>query len=298
MKAFRLAAALLTGAALLSGCVTPAPTPTDSAAIATYDADNPPALAEINFLSAGKRLNGIVYIADGPGPHPSVILLHGYPGNEKNLDLAQALRADGFNVMFFHYRGAWGSEGEFSFTHVIEDVAAAADFLRNNSEDYRVDPDKITLIGHSMGGFAALHAGARNPSIACAAGMAPANFGAVAGVIKSNPDIEKGFSAFSDNMQMLNGWTGKKAIAELKANEDTFDVHAIAPEFAGRHVLLVGANEDTAVRAETTMRPMIAAYEAAADVKTTAVMLPGDHSFSWSRDALIETVTDWADNCR
>ena len=39
-----------------------------------------------------------------------VLLLHGFPGNEKNLDLAQDLRADGFNVLFFHYRGAWGSE--------------------------------------------------------------------------------------------------------------------------------------------------------------------------------------------
>lgn len=97
------------------------------------DAAHPPALAEVNFNSYGDRLNGILYQANGAGPHPTVILLHGYPGNEKNLDLAQSMRLAGFNVLFFHYRGAWGSGGEFSFTHVIEDVGSAAAFLRNNA---------------------------------------------------------------------------------------------------------------------------------------------------------------------
>ena len=75
----------------------------------SIDAANPPAIVEVNFKSQGKRLNGVVYLANGAGPHPTVVLLHGFPGNEKNLDLAQALRRDGFNVLFFHYRGAWGS---------------------------------------------------------------------------------------------------------------------------------------------------------------------------------------------
>ena len=52
------------------------------------------------------------------------ILLHGFPGNERNLDLAQALRRAGWNAVFFHYRGSWGSDGDFSFGHVLEDVAA------------------------------------------------------------------------------------------------------------------------------------------------------------------------------
>jgi len=68
-----------------------------------------------------------------------VILLHGFPGNDRNLDLAQALRRDGFNLLFFIYRGARGSEGTYTFTHVIEDVGAAADFLRANAAAYRTD---------------------------------------------------------------------------------------------------------------------------------------------------------------
>ena len=47
----------------------------------------------------------------GAGRRPTVVLLHGLPGNEKNLDLAQAIRRAGWNVVTFNYRGSWGSPG-------------------------------------------------------------------------------------------------------------------------------------------------------------------------------------------
>ncbi len=77
--------------------------------IKNIDATYPPTIRELNFQSYGDRLNAILYQANGLGPHATVVLLHGYPGNEKNLDLAQSLRRAGYNVLFFHYRGAWGS---------------------------------------------------------------------------------------------------------------------------------------------------------------------------------------------
>ena len=39
--------------------------------------------------------------------------------------IAHALGRSGWSVLFFHYRGAWGSEGAFSFRNVIGDVKAA-----------------------------------------------------------------------------------------------------------------------------------------------------------------------------
>ena len=107
----------------------------------------------------GSRLSGILYLANGLGPHPTVVLLHGLPGNEKNLDLAQVMRRAGFNVLFFHYRGAWGSEGDYLISRQPEDVAAAIGFLRENAVRYRIDVNAISLLGHSLGGYAALAAG-------------------------------------------------------------------------------------------------------------------------------------------
>lgn len=123
----RFNSALLWISLALTGCVTSSahPSAITERDPVQIDEANPPALAEINFDSYGDRLNGILYQANGIGPHPTVVLLHGYPGNEKNLDLAQSMRRAGYNVLFFHYRGAWGSGGDFSFTHVTEDVRRA-----------------------------------------------------------------------------------------------------------------------------------------------------------------------------
>ncbi|MFC3556442.1 alpha/beta hydrolase family protein, partial [Sphingomonas qilianensis] len=73
--------------------------------------------------SHGVNLNAILYTAAGAGPHPTVLLLHGLPGNEQNVDLAQSLRRFGWNVLTLHYRGSWGGPGAFSFAHCVEDAA-------------------------------------------------------------------------------------------------------------------------------------------------------------------------------
>ena len=291
--------AALAGATLLTACATAeAPAAPATAAAPAYDTAFPPAIEEVAFDSHGDRLNGLVYVADGPGPHPAVVLLHGFPGNEKNLDLAQDMRAAGWNVLFFHYRGAWGSEGDYTLTHVIEDVASATDFLRTHADQYRTNPDHIVLVGHSMGGFASLQAAARDEAIACAAGIAPADVGVMGRVFEANPEAKAGFMAYSDSLQMLHGLTGEKITAEIAANKDAFSLQGLAPQLEGKRILVIGGDKDTSVSVETIIEPLIAAYAADPAIDTTGVVLSGDHSFSWSRDELIGTVMDWAEACR
>ena len=47
---------------------------------ATIDENFPPAVIELGIDSHGARMNGHIYLANGPGPHPTVALLHGFPG--------------------------------------------------------------------------------------------------------------------------------------------------------------------------------------------------------------------------
>ena len=61
----------------------------------------PPVLHELLIPSHDVMLSGIMLGANGTGPHPTVLLLHGFPGNEKNLDLAQSLRRAGYNCLCF-----------------------------------------------------------------------------------------------------------------------------------------------------------------------------------------------------
>src|SRR6266436_9614296 len=118
------------------------------------DKAHPPTMDAPDIISHGKRMNAIIYTAAGAGPHGTVVLLHGFPGNEQNMDLAYAIRRAGWNVLFPHYRGSWGSAGTFSFSNALEDTQAALAFARDpsNAKKYRIDTKKIVLIGHSMGG--------------------------------------------------------------------------------------------------------------------------------------------------
>ena len=265
----------------------------------TIDADYPPAVAELSFDSFGAQLNGHIYMANGAGPHPTVVLLHGFPGNEKNLDLAQGLRRAGFNVLFFHYRGAWGSEGDYSFGHVVEDVASAVDYLRGDdiAEQYRVDINRISLVGHSMGGFAAVMAGAADPSITCVTGIAAANLGNRISGDSSEAELA-GFAAYIDAQGMLNHKGSKTVIAEIAERGPAFDTFLLGPKFESRPVLLVAGKQDTAVDPVKNHLPQVAAYQAAG-VNLTHTLMEGDHSFSWTRMALMRTVTNWMTaNCR
>lgn len=134
---------------------------------------------ELAIPSHGGTIIGVVYIAEGAGPHPTVVLLHGFPGYEQSLDLAGSMRRAGWNVIFSHYRGAWGSPGAFSFSNSLEDTQTVIGWARDpqHAKKNRIDPERIVLIGHSMGGFIAAAAG-RDPKVLGVAMLAAWNIGA------------------------------------------------------------------------------------------------------------------------
>jgi pimeloyl-ACP methyl ester carboxylesterase len=263
--------------------------------IVNVDKDHPPSFHELFIPSHGVSLSGFLLGANGPGPHPTVVLLHGFPGNEKNLDLAQSMRRAGFNVLFFHYRGAWGSEGDYALIHLAEDAASALQFLRQSAETLRVDVHKISVVGHSMGGFTALRTAARDEGVICVVGIAAANLGEYA---EREESAAKGFKVYADGLFMLRNFGGDKALAEIDTYAEEFDVRNDGPALAGKSVLLVAGSRDTTVPPDVQERIALA-YGDVAGLKLRAEVIPGDHSFSTSRIQLQHLVIDWLDSdCR
>ena len=271
----------------------------------TIDTKFPPTTFELDFESSGSALNGHIYVANGAGPHPTVILLHGFPGYEKNLDIAQAARRAGFNVLFFHYRGAWGSEGDFSLTHVIEDTLAASEFARSEAATtkYRIDPKKISLVGHSMGGFAALAAGARDKNIGCVAGLSPADYG-IRGDLFTDEQAKAGFAAYVDGQHLfgkgpLKGISGEGLLSEIAGNQAAFSISKQAGEYVGRSVYLSAAKNDTVLPPSIYHKALVDAFSKQPQVNLTHKLFASDHSYSWERIALTTSVVGWLDkNCR
>ena len=104
---------------------------------------------------------------------PVLMLLHGHPGHDRNLDLMFALRRAGIAVVFFSYRGIWGSHGDYCFTHLLEDTKAVFEHLKEHAEEWRLDMDCCYLFGHSMGGFTALNSLAGGLPVKGVIAMAP-----------------------------------------------------------------------------------------------------------------------------
>lgn len=256
-------------------------------------------IVELTFESAGQRMPALAYLAAGNGPHPTVLLLHGYPGNEKNLDVAQALRRKGWNVVFFHYRGAWGAEGEFSFRNAEQDVQAALSYIRakNNANRLRIDPQRVSLVGHSMGGHMAIAGLVDNPQVQCAVAYDGANLGASGKGLFNSPEAAARWSAYGDTLFMLKGWSGAKAIAEVNQYGAELDLVARAHKVAQRPVLLIAADTQV-IPVDLHIKPLFNALQQHSD-RAQYLLIDDDHSFSNSRLELIVATQVFLDsNCR
>ncbi len=259
------------------------------------DSAFPPTMGELSFESGGSKVNGLMYVANGPGPHPTVVILHGYPGNERNLDLAQAMRRAGMNVLYFDYRGTWGSGGEFSIAHALEDVAKAVERARSEewASAYRVDPDRVALVGHSLGGFLGAIMTAEDDRIACFAFLAGADLGWFGLHTRALAGLE---STLRQHMDARGGpvhGDARSVASEIVSRAEAWSVPSRAADLATRPLLLVAAARDEVTPKADHHDRVIAALRKADAERLTEVVLDDDHVFSAHRMKLASRLVDW-----
>jgi acetyl esterase/lipase len=288
--------ALLTAQAVPAAVITdPAPDRTSPAtmmvaAIPSPVADPSPGA---NQGAGSAVMNGVLYVAAGKGPHPTLLLLHGLPGNEQNLDLAQAVRRAGWNVLTLHYRGAWGSGGAFSFGHALEDVHAALAWLRDprHAEPGRVDVARIAVAGHSMGGWLAALAGAADQRVLGVAMISAWNLGAFAKACKA--DGARGRASFEQDMaqnrESLAGCTPQGLAEDAFAHADEWDFRGCAARLAARPLLLVSSQDGNGPES----RALAEAVAAAGGKAVQQVAMATDHAYSDHRIALQSALVRW-----
>jgi pimeloyl-ACP methyl ester carboxylesterase len=260
------------------------------------DAKFPPSMIPFVINSGGSNLNAIVYVVQGSGPHPTVLLLHGFPGNEKNHDLAQAIRRAGWNVVFFHYRGAWGSQGNFSLDHCLEDTSTALMFLRNeiNAKRFRVDTGKIALVGHSMGGFMALRTIVDDPNLVGAVWIAGGNiseFGSWASKSTENKTLYE--RSVQESSAPLKGIDIEHFVTDVMEHLTKWDLRTHAEVLAERKLFMIGASNDEEVPLDMHYIPLIAALRRFNPQHLSTVVLDTDHSFSNKRIELAHRIISW-----
>lgn len=109
--------------------------------------------------------HGDLWLPEGEGPHPVVVMVHGgcwlsnLPGTELMNPAAEALKNAGFAVWNIEYRRLGHDGGGYPGT--FSDVADGADHLRNISDHFRLDLNRVVATGHSAGGHLATWLSAR-----------------------------------------------------------------------------------------------------------------------------------------
>lgn len=259
----------------------------------------PASMEELAIESHGARINGFLLRAAGPSPHPIVIFLHGYPGNERNIDLAQAVRRAGYHALYIDYRGDFGSGGVFSKTHSLEDAHTAIAWVRSeqNSAKYGIDPTRIAIVGHSFGGWLALMAGAREPSAVCIAAFAASNSGWVAQRFADHPEER---TEVLDYYRFTTDPAGgpiranpDDLLAELSAHVADWDFLQQASVLARHSLLLAAATRDTPDEGVEMSKALAEAVRQAGGRSVALSLYEDDHPFSSHRVALAQTLVHW-----
>lgn len=144
--------------------------------------------SDVTFETEDSEIAGTLALPEGEGPFPAALIIGGSGPFDRNgdvdprsgealklsstyRDIAQALSREGFVTLRYDKRGIGNSTGEGGdFPEPsLRDLKAAVAFLRDNPS---VDPNRIALVGHSLGGLWALMEASEDPDIAAICLMA------------------------------------------------------------------------------------------------------------------------------
>jgi pimeloyl-ACP methyl ester carboxylesterase len=260
----------------------------------TRDAANPTRNEAVWIPSDGVLMNGVMYAAAGAENHPTVLNLHGTPGNEQNLDIAQTLRRAGYNVLSFHYRGSWGSPGKFTQAGGVDDSVAAVDFLEDPvvAARFHIDTKRIFVIGHSYGGFAAARVAAARSNIAGLLLIAPWNPAQDIPLFNVPPEklAAAAHSIFDDDEGRMGGYTDIDMAKEILAPGYDWRLETSAEGIKNLPILIVCAKYDTP---DDQGAELVAALRHLHAADVTTITMDTDHPFSDHRIALQKEILSW-----
>lgn len=236
-----------------------------------------------SFESEGFKLLGRVYRPEKSGRYPGVAICHGYPGDNKNMDLAEELALNGIVTLIFYFRGAWGSGGQFRLRGLEPSTRDAVEHLL--SFPY-VDGGRVGLIGYSMGAVPTAARLNSDPRLKTGVFISPASdLGALAPKENLDAVVPVFLSMGRGKLAGLEAGAVKEDISWILDNQNPVDM-------IGRvrvPVLVIVGSKDQ-ITPPTACRVL---YDAAKEPKEWLLIEGANHEYSEHRMLLIDTVLNW-----
>lgn len=122
---------------------------------------------ELLLESDGQRIYGKLWLPEGEGEHPLVILCHGLGVTHRScVNYAEALSEQGVAAYCFDFRGGGdgsASEGAVKDMTLLTEIADLEAVLSAAADWESIDPDRVALMGFSQGGLVSALMAARHP---------------------------------------------------------------------------------------------------------------------------------------
>jgi len=237
----------------------------------------------VEFPSGGNTLPGRIYRDEGRARKPAVAICHGYPGDTKNMDLAEELALNGVVTLIFYYQGAWGSKGVYRFVKLEPSTRDAVSYLRALPF---VDADRIGLISHSMGALPLTKRLSLDPAIKTGVLMSPVSD---ISMWTSGDALETVIPHFIMSAKgKLEGMTVEQLRVDLKEVTETTNPIKLIGGVKASVIMIVGSNDDV-----TPPDQCKNFYDKASEPKRWVLIDGADHGFSEHRVPLIKAVLDW-----
>lgn len=260
------------------------------------EVDSYPEIFELNIISGGCHLYGYLLTPDKrvDGPYPTVIMSHGFPGYTTNNDLELALMRMGCVVIHMNHRGAWGSEGNYLFTNLKDDLIAIAKWAHNPAiaDQYNIDTENIFLVGHSMGGQSVLNAAKDLTFIKGVAALAAYDIGAAF----SNRLEKDLFLMIETEGQCLKMTSASDVYENAENNVNELSVLNRYEALLMTNVLLLEASLDTVAPPDKMLKPLANKLEENGGL-ISYLSIKSNHSFIGQRMKLTKIVGEWIEKC-
>jgi len=187
----------------------------------------------------------------------AIVLCHGYGSTRAEmLPEAAILARHGYSSLLFDFRACGESEGDLATLgyNEVKDVQAAVAYLQSRPE---VAPERIGVLGHSMGGATVIRAAAQTPEIRAV--VAEGAYASLADMVIGNFDKLTGLPRlpFAPLAVLMGTWQTGLDINQVRPVDD---VARISP----RPILLIHGTADAVVEAENAQR----LYQAAGEPRT------------------------------
>ena len=175
---------------------------------------------------------------------PAVILYHGFTGNKLEghrlfLKISRELSKIGYAAFRYDFIGSGESDGDFENMTVTKEIAEAGAILDSVRQDPRIDPDRVILLGMSMGGLvASVLAGDRPQDVDKLVLLCPA--GNMYELVKPMLD-----TYLADPNLKVVDWAGNLVGRAFGEDMKALDVYGRAKHYPGQVLLIHGTNDPT-----------------------------------------------------